>query len=250
MPTIDFYLKAEELGKDISNLSDEIEAAINQAVSDVAKGAYAEAIRLANKKLKTTRQDYVQALRLEQIDDNIYILSLDGRLANATEDGYGTFDMKPGLINGPKSKVSKEGFRYNTVPFFHSPNSKAPLSDYGEFLRSQVKEIIKKNKLNRVFKNPDGGKPLQGVVARVKNTGIKDLEGLVKIQKTYEKTTQSIYMTFRRVSSKSGLPDPQRQILMGPSDAWIHPGYQGAKIFPLIEDYIQEEFENIITTLL
>mgnify|MGYP001581022848 FL=1 len=38
-------------------------------------------------------------------------------------------------------------------------------------------------------------------------------EGMVKIQKTYEKATQSKYMTFRRVSD---LSDPM---------AWIHPGF-------------------------
>lgn len=32
------------------------------------------------------------------------------------DEGYDSYDQKPGLLNGPKSRVSKEGWRYNRIP--------------------------------------------------------------------------------------------------------------------------------------
>src|SRR5262245_13412625 len=48
------------------------------------------------------------------------VVMLDEKLAQRYEEGYPTFDMKPGLLRGPAAKVSKSGRRYSTIPFTHS----------------------------------------------------------------------------------------------------------------------------------
>lgn len=231
-------IEAEKLGKSLDNLSKELEQALYNAVDELAFAAKDRAIQLAQSKLKTTREDYINGLTLEKIDENIWLLSLQGDLPNAVEDGWPSFDQKSGLINGPKSKIGKNGSRYNTVPFQIRPYSETPLNQRSSNLRDIAKSIIKERKLDRIFKDTNTGLPKQGIVARVRNTGIKDLEGMVKVQKTYNKITQSQYFTFRRVSSNS---DPSK---------WIHPGYNGARIFPMIEEFIKSELEHILSKLL
>lgn len=237
MANINITMKLEDLGKDIDQLADATKESIQLAISQLATAAYSEAIRKAQERLKTSKQDYINALDFEKLGDNIYVISLKGDHANAIEDGYGTFDMKPGLINGPKSKVSAKGTRYNTVPFYHRPSSRSPLGARQEELRTALRDVIAKHKLSKIVKDK-AGVPMQGIVARIKNTGVKDLDGLVKIQKTYEKKTESYYMTFRRVSSNS---DPTK---------WIHPGFEGVHIFDYLEKYIDVEVDRILAAIL
>ncbi len=237
MTTIDVSLRAADLGKELENISAEVEATFKLAVAGLAQSAYSEVIRLANQRLKSTKQDYVNAVTFESVGENIYVITLNGKAANATEDGYGSFDMKPGLLSGPNSKVTAKGTRFNTVPFSYQPNSNAPAGQKILDLRSAVKALIKDRGIDKIIKNPSG-EPKQGIVARLSNTGIKNLEGLVKIQKQYGKTTQSTYMTFRRVSSNSD------------ASKWIHPGYQGARIFPDVERFIEQDLDRIIMSIL
>jgi len=42
-------------------------------------------------------------------------------LIQAIEKGYASFDMKPGLLAGPKHKTGKSGNPYTTVPFLSVP---------------------------------------------------------------------------------------------------------------------------------
>lgn len=238
---IDLSIKTRDLVGDISLIAEATIVQLENAIAIVAKNAYAEAVRQAQARLKTTQRDYIRALQLNDLGDNIYILSLEGKHANSIEAGFAGFDMKPGLLNGPKAKIVKsgknKGKKYATVPFFYQPKGKSPLSEKGEMLRREVQRLIKENKTGNTILNPSTGRPVQGYAARFKNTGVKDLEGLVKIQKTYDKRTQSTYMSFRRVSENSD------------KSKWIHPGYTGAKIFPYLESYIDREAQIIINSM-
>lgn len=237
MTTIDIKIRADLLGKTLENMSKQMEQDINQAVDDLATAAYSEAIRLAQARLVGSQADYIKGLTFEKIGKDLYVISLHGDGPNALEEGFASFDMKPGLLSGPKAKVTAKGTRFNTVPFVHQPYSQTPASAAVKDMRDAVQKLIKDRKLNKTVRDATG-KPRQGIVATLHNTGIKDLEGLVKIQKGYGKTTQSTYMTFRRVSSNS---DPT---------AWIHPGYKGAHIFPEVVRYVERELDNILKAIL
>ena len=234
---INFRLRAEELGKSFEGISQEVEATLNTAIAQLAQATYSEGIRLAQQRLKTSKQDYIRSLNLYDIGSNIYVISLTGDQANYIEDGFQGFDQKPGLLNGPKAKISKKGTIYNTIPFTHNPYSKAPLNDKGTQLRSDLLKVIQANNLDKIIKDASGT-PKQGIVARLKNTGVRNLEGLVKIQKTYDKATQSRYVSFRRVSENS------------PSTSWIHPGYKGARIFDDLDKYVEDQVDVIINAIL
>jgi len=48
------------------------------------------------------------------------VVALPQPVVQRVEEGYPTFDMKPGLLRGPKAKVAKDGHRYTVVPFTHT----------------------------------------------------------------------------------------------------------------------------------
>lgn len=67
----------------------------------------------ANSELYSTKERYIHAISAE---DNVVTLDTSDFVANMVEDGVGSFDMKPGLLNGPNVRVNKQGKKYAVVP--------------------------------------------------------------------------------------------------------------------------------------
>lgn len=249
MSEISVKFIADQLGKDIENATPNIIDQINQAVGDLANAAYASMISNAQAQLHSSRQDYISGLEFTKLGDNSFLISLSGKMANALEDGYGPFDMKPGMLNSKKIvgvgsrsgqpwvQHSQKGTRYAAVPFEHHPFQGGKTGD----LEADIKKLLafnrqgKLQKITKIFKD-DLGKPLAGKVATAHNaTG--NLEGLVKFQHVSEKgTTSSVYMTWRMISDNS--------------IGWQHPGFPGIHLFPEAEKYVEKELTNIINMLL
>lgn len=245
-------LSAKIDGLDIA--LEDIEAAtfeaVQYAVEQAVINTYDEAKRLAQERLVTTRADYIKGLNLESPSANVWIISLNGKIPNMWEDGFPSFDMKPGLLAGPNSKFGKNGEVYNTVPYRHQIYSKVATNKAGPTLRDAAKILIFKQNLNKTIRDGATNRPVQGLAGKLGPTTVKNLQGLAKYQNTYNsaktvngqiqafQTTQSQYLTFRRVSTAS---DPSK---------WIHPGYKGAQIFPDLEHYLDFEVDNILKILL
>lgn len=237
MVLINITLKAEELGKSLEGIEDSLRVELQDAIKSMSKMVYNEGLNLAQQRLQTTRQDYIRNFNYENLGNNMYIIYLNNEV-NYLEDGFSSFDMKPGFLNGPKAKVTPKGTRYNTIPFTHHPYSETELKPEQMQLRQNLRDVIKSHNLGRIIKD-GAGKPLQGVVARLSGKDLaQNLQGLVKIQKTYEKKTESYYMTFRRVSDNTD------------ASKWIHPGYKGANIFPDLERWTDVQIERILNEIL
>lgn len=162
------------------------------------------------------------------------------KIAQQLEHGTGPWDMKPMLLNGPKARAGKNG-KYNIIPFRHGTNdSYSPNSNF----KPMAKDIYAKaRQLKASVKQGNGMKwggrlPAQGPAGQNKTTGYQHKnekhEGMVRIEKTYAKATQSQYMTFRIVSEKS---DP---------NSWIHPGYQAHNIARNVSDFCKPAVEQMI----
>lgn len=255
---INVQMMAAKAQIQLEQVSAEMEQKFHQSLRDLVVATYAEGKRLAMERLRSTSKDWQKAFNMTIVSDNVYLLQLKDDVSEKhglpptwIEGGFASFDMKPKMLAGPRVKQGKSG-PYLTVPFEHVASA-AP-RNLGEAVMQQgLKNAIRQNKMNKTFKSASGV-PLQGNVARIKpgsahkafsesgkrllkqKTGY--LEGLTKIQKTYEKKTESQYMTFRRVSKKS-LPS-----------SWHHPGFEGAKIFPTLESYLTREIGLLINNIL
>lgn len=67
--------------------------------------------------LNTTKQRYIDAISVNKKEEGYSVnLDTDDFVVHMMEEGNESFDMKPGLLNSPKAKVSKNGQRYIAVP--------------------------------------------------------------------------------------------------------------------------------------
>jgi len=183
-------------------------------------------------------------------------------VARDLEYGKGPWDMKPMLLSGPKARISKNGTRYNIIPFRHGTSAahgrnahfkpmpkdilgqaKALKPSFAMMAPTKVRMANGKIQTSMQPKGLKWGESLQGTEKRYPagqnpTTGYQHkagiYEGMYRIRKRYEKATQSKYMTFRVVSDKS---DPS---------SWWHPGYKAHHIAAGVKQYCQPGVEAII----
>lgn len=234
---INIKLEAEKLKKDLDLLSKQTQRNLKTAIKQLSLNVYNEADRLASEKLITSREDYRNALKYQQLSDDTYIIYLDPQSAsaNAIEKGWEPFNMIKGLVNGPKSRVSKEGKRYNIIPFRQRPYSKEPTKQVVADMREAIQSIIKDKNIGKTVKEFND-KTITFF------EGIEDprLQGLTKITSPIEgkKAKHTQYFIWRVVSENSKIP------------SWNHPGYKGANIFNDLERYVQLNIDRILRTIL
>lgn len=199
----------------------------------------------ASKSLYSTRAAYKNGIQLIDIDDKSAIVALLGNLNNMIESGSSPFDIKVGMSHSSKRKLKAKGKGwYITVPFRWATamtlgenevfSNRMPLEVYEvakeleETLSAPNKKVVYGGKVVEA----DLSKSLQGRRTRpaygkfgAYQHKSNIYEGIIREEKTYEKTTQSKYFSFRRISD---LSDP---------DSWIHPGFSAKN---LAEKAVQE----------
>lgn len=220
-------------------INKEIDAGIHskliEAMDTLATATYAHGVGIISKKLKTTQLDYLNNFKLLSPDLHTRVIQLDPQVGYL-EDGYSSFDIKPGLLNGPKSKQSQSGGRYNTVPFSHKGEG-AATNLAQQLMAIELQQALKKGQ-DRLGRPTDLTKmqPGQGIVgtASTDSSHHANIQGAVRIQKQYNKATQSTFIVFRRVSTNTD------------KNKWIHPGYQGVHVFPDMEAFAENNFNEIL----
>lgn len=190
--------------------------------------------REAQKKLHSTRQDYLRGLSFEKSlqyplngDYLTGAVSLIGETANALEKGYSAFDMKKGFGMSDKIKTNSKGGWYLTIPMRHgTPNTYQWGKPIPEDIYSFAKKLEEGKSLNIKGDN------LKSWAGYTHKNNIYD--GLTKVVKAYEKANQSQYVTFRRVSSESEV------------NSWMHPGFGGVKIAESLKPLAEKTLKTIL----
>lgn len=183
------------------------------------------------------------------------------KIAEQLEWGTGPWDMKPMLLGGPKSRVGKNG-KYNIIPFRHGTSDKySPNSNFTPMPKNvykQARELKATIAETKRVANPlyahstqgthsdkhirtlqwGGRLAAQGPAGQNKTSGYQHkndkYEGMVRVEKTYAKATQSQYMTFRVVSERSA------------AGSWIHPGYEAHNIAQGVAAFCKSAVEQMI----
>jgi len=238
---IDIKAKIKGFDKDFENLGESIVKDMQRKLELFSKAAYNEGLRLASERLGTSLVHYQNNLRYEKISDNIYqIFLIEDSPAINIEEGMTGFDMKPGFLRSNKAKQTKSGEgTYLDVPFRIQPHSQSRANKRIVDMRSAVQAAVNDRTVEKRIKNfnkDSKGIERFGDVTRYLNTGDPRTEGLVKI--TPPKTRSSRYFLFRRVSNNS------------PSSSWLHPGHEGAKIFPDLEAFVNEGIDKLLKNIL
>lgn len=223
--------------KGLEGLSDSIMQGVNSAIYKsindsllVIRDSWQEK---AQQKLNSTRADYLLGLSSDSIrypfDNNPMVgaVVLMGKFPNMLEEGFQPYDMKDGFANSSKKRASKKGGWYLNIPIRHSTPG-----------RYQHGPPMPRAIYNQASKLPNWGslsiKGGQDTSWKGYQHKSNKYDGLTKIIKSYANSSQSQYMTFRRVSDKS---DPS---------SWWHPGYAGVKIAESLESEARKVFEASI----
>ena len=165
----------------------------------------------------------------------------DANLPDRIEEGYGAFDMKPGLLASTKARETTDGRPYTIVPFFWSASGKRTRGGRAipawarAFAENMDRSKQRGERVDGRAKITWSARPLgrltestvlsSGVLSRrqeqaarrhfaqMRDTGrTSPYEGLVRIEFDYERESQSKLMSFRVVSENS------------PAHKWRHPG--------------------------
>jgi len=247
---------------------EEIEAvstgAFVRMVGAVAMKAQAEWIRLAQARLKSSREEYVNGLRKKESliirsigETVVFEVSLVGKMPNNFEFGMDAFDMKtarPGWLGGKKARTGKDGKKYVIIPFRHSLSSNARLAYTGKAkaadLKSELRDVVKDYGLNRSVRAATGGAFASGIVKRGPKLPLSamtrkhfptakthPLSNLTRVQKG-GKSGGGQLMTFRVMSENS---DP---------GSWMHPGIKAANLLPEVEEFTHHELGGMLLSLI
>lgn len=183
------------------------------------------------------------------------IVFADSLEAELVENGYGPFDMKPGLLKSPKARTytNKEGktSRFITIPFRHNvPGADAvgapmPQNIYNQARKLDFSSITGRNPYGRFtyiwggkLGESDQGKqvkPQVGGMTAPYQWKSGPFSGMVRMKD--EATGKSGgYLTFRRVSDKS---DP---------NSWWHPGVKPRPVTQAVIENSEAQVLQLIRT--
>lgn len=241
LPTIaPISIDLSELAKEFSLKQDQVDELGAVIAGSITDRIYYNWQNQAKRSLRSTRDVYLKNLNIGQITPLRKFIILTGKLPNMLEDGVGAFDMKQSMLNSPKAKTSKSGKRYITIPFRHaSADSLGENSAFSDVMPPTVEAIVKRlqpkrtvlgagftmtskaqalsfDKIPKQFQIPNSRPAVSNLNTQKSYSAYEHkspiYEGMIREEKTYEKATQSQYVTFRRISENSDV------------NSWIHRG--------------------------
>ena len=170
---------ASLLASEVSDIVQSTNSALNKSLRSLAEATMAKANEMASHKLNTTRQQYIDSLKIEKMGPNIYCVYLEDEAAHL-EKGYDAFNMiKAGLARGPKSKMSSRGFRYVVIPFENKKNA-APGTPAGD-RQIQHTQTVSERGWSAGAPNNQGVAPAKGLQSGSSlGEAIKELEQKLK----------------------------------------------------------------------
>jgi hypothetical protein len=209
----------------IDQLGDSAYMVLDKAVDILGEVAMDHIQRLAGDKISNveTRTEYMKACGKPKREGTYIVIEITDPKMIGIEEGFGGFDIKPGMLTGPKVKHGENG-PYQDVPFEHKVTKRGK----GTFveakgMRSMVKKAMAEVKVSgetkRVF-------PQQKGFAATKLSDMKIAPS---------STAQGVSAkTFRRVSEKSA------------EDSWLHPGLEGIKVFEEASKLLEDQAMDIV----
>jgi hypothetical protein len=192
--TLDYQAVAKKYGKQAEDILQRSVDALGEFALDRIRQKSSEKLGIEtwqefSKSIKTTRDKLSVTISIE-----------DPRMASL-EEGYSSFDIKPGLLHGAKVKHGANG-PYQDVPLQHKTTKRGQ----GSYIASAAM----RNSVNKALQ-------------RAKSTGTKTrfgkLTGAASRMSGMQITADKGAQTFRRVSQNST------------PDSWVHPGFEGLEVF-------------------
>lgn len=178
------------------------------------------------------------------------------------EHGYASFDQKPGLTSGPRSRLTRDGQRrYNTIPFRHgTPTGTGAPRAHLPTMPEDIYAIVRRE---GVYRDPGAAVLGQQRGQRTKLPAIVNLQavlrglpGPMKAPYTWKAgqyegmrrvgaPRHRQYMTWRRVSWPQTMNRAGKLIGSDPN-SWIHPGQAPNPVMDAVVRATEEHVRELI----
>jgi hypothetical protein len=237
-----FEIDIEALASQFKEEAEKVQEALYEGVKALSAMTYARVVELANEKLHSTRQDYINALDYKEISKGVWIVSLSEKML-WLEEGKDPGSMIDDLLK-KNPKIAKDGTKYKVVPFEHS---KAPdrMSKHHQSLVNDLRKELKSRNIpfKKIEKNPDGS-PRIGKLHTLNipsplptpRASYETFHGLTIYQhRTPSGSIRRDIMTFRVASEK------HKQ-----QGKWYYPGLEAYKLMDKAFEASVQEFETSI----
>jgi hypothetical protein len=235
------------------------DAMLSQSAEDLAAMTYSKVVEIAQSKLRTSRQEYLNALSYEAAGGGAWTVTLDKK-AMWIEEGMPRHEMIDDLLKN--AMTSKKGTRYKVIPFpIKGAANTAPnalpirLAAMNALKRANInmkqieKEIDGRPKVGALHKLDVMDKPIKtsegtyqgwGAIGQVRQgqTGTPFLQGMRVMQRQIGGASpmiQKTAMTFRVVSSSQK-----------GSGKWVHPGVPAKKLMDEAYTWAEREWDQTI----
>ena len=236
----------------LENFAKEVSIDLKKSIKALAVETHAHIKEDAQNKLHSFREKYLENLSPpEQIDDYLWVITLNPQAGWIEEGRPEPYDMKPGLLKD--GKMFKDGHRYRVVPMNQAkmPSEMGPKKEaYEKAMVGLVKQELRKRNIpyKKLEIDSKTGSPRIGklhsfdIDSNVPGKGnTPQLHGL-NIYQTKQKdgSVKRSITTFRTVTDK----DDQK-------DKWIHPSVEAKDFFPKAKEWAEKEWESkILPTIL
>lgn len=241
----------------VKALADEM---LSRSAEDLAAMTYSKVVEIAQAKLHTSREEYLNALSYEPAGGGAWTVTLN-RKAMWIEEGMPRHEMIDDLLKN--AQTAKDGSRYKVIPFpIKGAARTAPaalpirLAAMNALKRAKInmkeieKEVDGRPKVGTLHRLNETGKPLKttegsyqgwGAIGQVRQgpTGTPFLKGLSVMQRQVMGSAgpmiQKTAMTFRVVSSKHK-----------GTGRWTHPGVKAKKLMDEAYKWAEEEWDRVV----
>ena len=146
--------------------------------------------------------DYANSIRILSMGAFTKVVYSDSDIGGRLQSGTPEYDMKPALVNGPKSRVAEDGHRYNIIPFSHSVKELKNVKIGGQSAYALAKQLTKQRVIG--FRIDEEGKKRFTYEKWTKDKKLdvtnRFLAGLVRMDTSTGRAQSSQYLTFRTVN--------------------------------------------------
>ena len=242
MDGLKFEIDIEALAATFKEEAEKVQEALYEGVKALSAMTYARTVELANEKLHTTREDYIEALDYKEISKGVWVVSLSEKML-WIEEGKDAGSMIDDLLK-KNPKTAKDGTKYKVIPFEHS-KSPSRMTPMHQSLVEDLKKELKSRSIpfKKIEKNADGSPR----VGKLHSLNIASplptprashpiFHGLTIYQsKTPSGKVRRDIMTFRIASEK------HKQ-----TGKWVYPGLEAYKLMDKAFEASVKEFEDQI----
>lgn len=246
MGDIKINIDTSALSQFLTNFAKEIHKDVQKSIEALAKDTHTHIKEKVQNDLHSFRAKYLESLSPpEQVDNFIWVITLNPDAAWIEEGRPEPYDMKPGLLKD--GKTSKDGHKYRVVPMNQAkaPSEISPNTEGQEqMMINKVRAELKKRGVPyKKLELDQNGSPRVGKLhsfdfnSPIPGKGnTPQLHGL-NIYQTKQKdgSVKRSITTFRTVTDKDGQ-----------KDKWIHPAVEAKNFFQEAKIWAEREWESKI----